>query len=398
MCMPGDNTDDDGRADPPDRHGRGPALRHPRGRPHRRLRPRHQDHQVGRRPRMAKANEKRIAVTLECTTCKRRNYITTKNKVNDRERIEMKKYCRWDRSTRSTRRPGSTSALVSRTSRNRVPMRVERPMPQDVADLVAAARDGDREAFDELVRATYAETYTLALRLTGNEEDARDVVQEAYLRAFRGLKPLPRRRAVLDVDVPDHRQLREHPPRQAHQAPPRGARRRRPDRRRPARRPTRSSRPTPPPSATGSPSALEDLPAQAPPGGGAARHLRPAPRGHRRRARDLRDGGQGAPPPGPQEAAGGPVPPPCWRRPPMRCEELADDLAAAADGSVLARAHRAPPRRALPALPGRARAVPQGPAGHAGHAHRGARAGPRACWPTSSPTSRRPASAGRSAR
>ena len=45
----------------------------------------------------SKANEKRIAVTLECTTCKRRNYITTKNKVNDRERIEMKKYCRWDR-------------------------------------------------------------------------------------------------------------------------------------------------------------------------------------------------------------------------------------------------------------------------------------------------------------
>jgi RNA polymerase sigma-70 factor (ECF subfamily) len=61
-------------------------------------------------------------------------------------------------------------------------------MPQDVADLVTAARDGDPEAFDELVRVTYTETYTLALRLTGNEEDARDVVQEAYLRAFKGLK------------------------------------------------------------------------------------------------------------------------------------------------------------------------------------------------------------------
>jgi RNA polymerase sigma-70 factor (ECF subfamily) len=61
-------------------------------------------------------------------------------------------------------------------------------MPLDVADLVTAAKDGDREAFDELVRVTYAETYTLALRLTGHEEDARDVVQEAYLRAFRGLK------------------------------------------------------------------------------------------------------------------------------------------------------------------------------------------------------------------
>src|SRR3984957_21329700 len=45
---------------------------------------------------MAK-NEKRIQVTLACEQCKRRNYITTKNKLNDRERIEMKKFCRWDR-------------------------------------------------------------------------------------------------------------------------------------------------------------------------------------------------------------------------------------------------------------------------------------------------------------
>src|SRR3954451_2549725 len=61
-------------------------------------------------------------------------------------------------------------------------------MPHDQADLVAAARDGDRSAFDELVRATYADSYTLAYRLTGNEEDARDVVQDAYLRAFKGLR------------------------------------------------------------------------------------------------------------------------------------------------------------------------------------------------------------------
>jgi large subunit ribosomal protein L33 len=46
---------------------------------------------------MAKSSDKRIAVTLECQVCKRRNYITTKNKVNDRERVEHKKYCRWDR-------------------------------------------------------------------------------------------------------------------------------------------------------------------------------------------------------------------------------------------------------------------------------------------------------------
>jgi RNA polymerase sigma-70 factor (ECF subfamily) len=61
-------------------------------------------------------------------------------------------------------------------------------MADDMAALVTAARDGDREAFDEVVRATYADTYALALRLTANEEDAKDVVQEAYLRAYRGLK------------------------------------------------------------------------------------------------------------------------------------------------------------------------------------------------------------------
>ena len=61
-------------------------------------------------------------------------------------------------------------------------------MPADVTELVAAARDGDKDAFDVLVRATYAESYTLAYRLTGNDDDAHDVVQEAYLRAFRGLR------------------------------------------------------------------------------------------------------------------------------------------------------------------------------------------------------------------
>jgi RNA polymerase sigma-70 factor (ECF subfamily) len=61
-------------------------------------------------------------------------------------------------------------------------------MASEEADLVAAAKDGDRTAFEALVRLTYADTYTLAYRLTGDEEDARDVVQEAYLRAFRGMR------------------------------------------------------------------------------------------------------------------------------------------------------------------------------------------------------------------
>jgi RNA polymerase sigma-70 factor (ECF subfamily) len=56
-----------------------------------------------------------------------------------------------------------------------------------VADLVARAVDGERGAFDELVRRTHANAYGLALRLTGDEEDARDVVQDAYLRAYRSI-------------------------------------------------------------------------------------------------------------------------------------------------------------------------------------------------------------------
>jgi RNA polymerase sigma-70 factor, ECF subfamily len=60
-------------------------------------------------------------------------------------------------------------------------------VPDEMSTLVAAAREGDRVAFDEIVRRTYVDTYTLAVRLTASEEDARDVVQEAYLRAWKGI-------------------------------------------------------------------------------------------------------------------------------------------------------------------------------------------------------------------
>ncbi|MFA5785694.1 MAG: 50S ribosomal protein L33 [Actinomycetota bacterium] len=43
---------------------------------------------------MAKSDV-RPKITLACTECKRRNYISTKNRRNDPDRMEIKKYCRW---------------------------------------------------------------------------------------------------------------------------------------------------------------------------------------------------------------------------------------------------------------------------------------------------------------
>jgi RNA polymerase sigma-70 factor, ECF subfamily len=53
---------------------------------------------------------------------------------------------------------------------------------------VDSARRGDPDALNDLVRVTYGGTYTLAYRLTGNEDDASDVVQDVYLRAYKGLR------------------------------------------------------------------------------------------------------------------------------------------------------------------------------------------------------------------
>ncbi|MCL1939333.1 MAG: 50S ribosomal protein L33 [Desulfovibrionaceae bacterium] len=39
----------------------------------------------------------RINILLACTECKRRNYATSKNKKNTTSRLELKKYCPWDK-------------------------------------------------------------------------------------------------------------------------------------------------------------------------------------------------------------------------------------------------------------------------------------------------------------
>ena len=43
------------------------------------------------------ANDARVKITLACTECKQRNYDTKKNKKNDPDRLELKKFCKFCR-------------------------------------------------------------------------------------------------------------------------------------------------------------------------------------------------------------------------------------------------------------------------------------------------------------
>src|SRR5258706_12191664 len=60
----------------------------------------------------------------------------------------------------------------------------------DVTEAAATldrARQGDSEAFRALVERHSRTVFRLAFRMTGNEQDAEDVVQESFLRAYRQL-------------------------------------------------------------------------------------------------------------------------------------------------------------------------------------------------------------------
>ena len=56
-----------------------------------------------------------------------------------------------------------------------------------LAALVARAREGDARAFDRLMLETQERVISVAWRLLGNREDARDAAQETYVRVYRSL-------------------------------------------------------------------------------------------------------------------------------------------------------------------------------------------------------------------
>jgi RNA polymerase sigma-70 factor (ECF subfamily) len=61
------------------------------------------------------------------------------------------------------------------------------PMTWTDEELVDRSKTGDAESFNQLVRRWERPIFALAYRTLGREEDARDVTQETFLRAFRAL-------------------------------------------------------------------------------------------------------------------------------------------------------------------------------------------------------------------
>lgn len=58
---------------------------------------------------------------------------------------------------------------------------------QSDQELVQEVRNGKREAFTELMRRYQERVYWVARRIVGNHEDADDVVQETFIKAYTGL-------------------------------------------------------------------------------------------------------------------------------------------------------------------------------------------------------------------
>jgi RNA polymerase sigma-70 factor (ECF subfamily) len=62
------------------------------------------------------------------------------------------------------------------------------------AELIRRSLDGDAEAYGELVAAHQRVLYNVALRMTGNREDAQDVTQIAFIKAYQKLATFDRGR------------------------------------------------------------------------------------------------------------------------------------------------------------------------------------------------------------
>ena len=57
-------------------------------------------------------------------------------------------------------------------------------MPENLHETIACIRNGDRTAFRKLVTMYQQPAYRLAFRILGNEEEARDAIQECFIKVW----------------------------------------------------------------------------------------------------------------------------------------------------------------------------------------------------------------------
>jgi len=92
-------------------------------------------------------------------------------------------------------------------------------MTDDIRSAVERARRGDRQAFGLLVRHYQQRVYRTAFRMLGNHQDADDVSQEAFVRAYRGLSTFDGRssfftwiyRIVVNLAINQLQRRKRHP-------------------------------------------------------------------------------------------------------------------------------------------------------------------------------------------
>ena len=78
--------------------------------------------------------------------------------------------------------------IRKRSNESEAPSTGAAPGVPDEASLVKRARQGDLGAYDELVRRYQERIYSTVYHMTANHEDANDLAQEAFIKAFQALK------------------------------------------------------------------------------------------------------------------------------------------------------------------------------------------------------------------
>src|SRR5271167_1687862 len=65
---------------------------------------------------------------------------------------------------------------------------LEPPAPEEESELVKRARRGDLRAYDELVKRYQERIYATIYHMTSNHEDANDLAQDSFIKAYQALK------------------------------------------------------------------------------------------------------------------------------------------------------------------------------------------------------------------